>query len=54
MIPDLNGKLTGMAFRVPTPDVSVVDLTCRLEKEATYEDICAKIKEYSEVVKRRS
>merc|ERR1712064_141785 len=45
VIPALNGKLTGMAFRVPTPDVSVVDLTVRLEKEATYEQICAKIKE---------
>jgi len=39
VIPALNGKLTGMAFRVPTPDVSVVDLTCRLEKPATYEAI---------------
>lgn len=48
VIPALNGKLTGMAFRVPTPDVSVVDLTCRLEKEASYEEICAKIKEYAE------
>merc|ERR1719423_116900 len=48
VIPDLNGKLTGMAFRVPTPDVSVVDLTVRLEKEASYEDICAKLKEASE------
>ncbi len=48
VIPALNGKLTGMAFRVPTPDVSVVDLTCRLEKEASYEEICAKVKEYSE------
>jgi len=35
----LNGKLTGMSFRVPNPDVSVVDLTCRLEKPATYDDI---------------
>merc|ERR1712125_33332 len=43
--PKVNGKLTGMAFRVPTPDVSVVDLTCRLEKGAKYEDIVAKIKE---------
>merc|ERR1711918_160393 len=42
---DLNGKLTGMAFRVPTPDVSVVDLTCKLEKEASMDDIVAKIKE---------
>merc|ERR1712158_293390 len=48
VIPALNGKLTGMAFRVPTPDVSVVDLTVRLGKETTYEEICAKIKEYSE------
>merc|ERR1712232_383755 len=47
-LPQLNGKLTGMAFRVPTPDVSVVDLTCRLEKGAKYEDIVAAIKEYSE------
>jgi glyceraldehyde 3-phosphate dehydrogenase len=45
VIPDLNGKLTGMAFRVPTPNVSVVDLTCRLNKGAKYEDICAAIKE---------
>merc|ERR1719231_1912943 len=42
------GKLTGMAFRVPTIDVSVVDLTCELEKETTYEDICAEIKRRSE------
>jgi len=48
VIPELNGKLTGMAFRVPTPDVSVVDLTVRLAKGATYEEICAKIKEASE------
>ena len=48
VIPELNGKLTGMAFRVPTPDVSVVDLTVRLEKEATYAEICAKIKKASE------
>jgi glyceraldehyde 3-phosphate dehydrogenase len=48
VIPDLNGKLTGMAFRVPTPDVSVVDLTVRLQKEASYEEICAKLKEASE------
>jgi len=45
VLPQLNGKLTGMAFRVPTPDVSVVDLTCRLEKGAKYEDIVAAIKE---------
>jgi len=44
VIPDLNGKLTGMAFRVPTPDVSVVDLTVRLEKPATYSKICATLK----------
>merc|ERR1712233_104257 len=48
VIPDLNGKLTGMAFRVPTPDVSVVDLTVRLQKEASYEEICQKIKDASE------
>merc|ERR1711912_214064 len=48
VIPDLNGKLTGMAFRVPTPDVSVVDLTARLEKPASYNDITAAIKEASE------
>merc|ERR1711865_1043738 len=48
VIPDLNGKLTGMAFRVPTPDVSVVDLTCRLAKPAKMADIVAKIKEASE------
>jgi len=45
VIPSVNGKLTGMAFRVPTPDVSVVDLTCRLEKPAKYDDIVAAIKE---------
>jgi len=45
VIPALNGKLTGMAFRVPTPDVSVVDLTVRLAKETTYDEICAKMKE---------
>lgn len=44
VLPSLNGKLTGMAFRVPTPDVSVVDLTCRLEKGASYEEIKAAIK----------
>jgi glyceraldehyde 3-phosphate dehydrogenase len=48
VLPELNGKLTGMAFRVPTSDVSVVDLTVELDKEATYEDICAKMKEASE------
>ena len=48
VIPQLNGKLTGMAFRVPTPNVSVVDLTCRLEKPATYEEIKKALKEASE------
>jgi glyceraldehyde 3-phosphate dehydrogenase len=48
VIPELNGKLTGMSFRVPVIDVSVVDLTCRLEKGASYETICAAIKEASE------
>merc|ERR1712072_544352 len=44
----LNGVLTGMSFRVPTPDVSVVDLTIRLGKPASYDAVCAKIKEASE------
>lgn len=48
VIPELNGKLTGMAFRVPTPNVSVVDLTVNLEKAASYEDICQAMKEASE------
>ena len=48
VIPALNGKLTGMAFRVPTPNVSVVDLTARLEKPASYKEICAAIKAASE------
>lgn len=48
VIPELNGKLTGMAFRVPVPDVSVVDLTVKLQKPASYEEICAKMKEVSE------
>ncbi|XP_012228948.1 glyceraldehyde-3-phosphate dehydrogenase 1 [Linepithema humile] len=48
VIPALNGKLTGMAFRVPVPNVSVVDLTVRLAKPATYDDIKAKVKEASE------
>jgi glyceraldehyde 3-phosphate dehydrogenase len=48
VIPALNGKLTGMAFRVPTPDVSVVDLTVTLNKPASYEQICATLKEASQ------
>jgi len=48
VIPELNGKLTGMAFRVPTADVSVVDLTVRISKEASYEEICKCIKDASE------
>ncbi|KAL0443130.1 UNVERIFIED_CONTAM: Glyceraldehyde-3-phosphate dehydrogenase GAPCP2, chloroplastic [Sesamum latifolium] len=48
VLPELNGKLTGMAFRIPTPNVSVVDLTCRLEKSASYEDVKAAIKYASE------
>ena len=48
VIPELNGKLTGMAFRVPTINVSVVDLTCRLEKAATYDEIKEAVKKASE------
>lgn len=48
VLPELNGKLTGMAFRVPTPNVSVVDLTCRLQKDASYDDVKAAIKFASE------
>merc|ERR1711871_1341144 len=48
VIPAVNGKLTGMAFRVPTPDVSVVDLTCRLDKSASYDDIKAAMKKAAE------
>ncbi len=48
VLPALNGKLTGMAFRVPTSDVSVVDLTCELEKPAKYEEICAAMKKASQ------
>ncbi|HEU0234138.1 MAG TPA: type I glyceraldehyde-3-phosphate dehydrogenase [Gallionella sp.] len=48
VIPELNKKLTGMAFRVPTSDVSVVDLTVELNKETTYEDICAAMKAASQ------
>jgi len=48
VIPELNGKLTGMAFRVPTVDVSVVDLTCRLEKGASFDEVKAAMKNASE------
>jgi len=48
VLPDLNGKLTGMAFRVPTSDVSVVDLTVELNNEASYDDICKAMKAASE------
>lgn len=48
VIPELNGKLTGMAFRVPTVDVSVVDLTCRLEKGASWEEVKKALKDASE------
>ena len=48
VIPELNGKLTGMSMRIPAPDVSVVDLTVRLEKAATYAEICAAIKAAAE------
>ena len=48
VIPELNGKLTGMAFRVPTPNVSVVDLTVNLATPTSYENICAALKEASE------
>ncbi|MGB5224426.1 MAG: type I glyceraldehyde-3-phosphate dehydrogenase [Arenicellales bacterium] len=48
VLPELNGKLTGMAFRVPTSDVSVVDLTVELDKDASYDDICAAMKAASE------
>ena len=48
VIPSLNGKLTGMSFRVPTADVSVVDLTVRLDKATTYDEICATIKAAAE------
>lgn len=49
VLPELKGKLTGMAFRVPTNDVSVVDLTVTLEKPTTYDEICTVIREASQV-----
>jgi glyceraldehyde 3-phosphate dehydrogenase len=48
VLPELNGKLTGMAFRIPISDVSVVDLTCELNSDASYDDICAAMKAASE------
>jgi glyceraldehyde 3-phosphate dehydrogenase len=48
VMPELNGKLTGMAFRIPTSDVSVVDLTVELEKDADYDAVCAAMKAASE------
>jgi glyceraldehyde 3-phosphate dehydrogenase len=48
VLPQLKGKLTGMAFRVPTPDVSVVDLTFRTEKTTSYQEICAAMKKAAE------
>jgi glyceraldehyde 3-phosphate dehydrogenase len=48
VLPEVKGKLTGMAFRVPTPTVSVVDLTVKTEKETSYEEICQKMKEAAE------
>ena len=48
VIPSMAGKLTGMAFRVPTSDVSVVDLTVELSREATYKEICAEMKAQSQ------
>ncbi|MDD6889168.1 MAG: type I glyceraldehyde-3-phosphate dehydrogenase, partial [Bacteroidales bacterium] len=48
VLPELNGKLTGMSMRIPASDVSVVDLTVELNTEATYEQICAAMKEASE------
>lgn len=52
VIPELKGKLTGMAFRVPVPDVSAVDLTVRLEKATSYEEICDVMKRHSETTLR--
>ena len=48
VIPELKGKLTGMSMRIPSADVSIVDLTCRLEKAATYDEICAAVKAAAE------
>ena len=48
VIPALQGKLTGMSMRIPAADVSIVDLTCRLEKAATYDEICAAVKAAAE------
>ncbi len=48
VIPELKGKLTGMSMRIPSADVSIVDLTCRLEKGASYDEICAAVKEAAE------
>jgi glyceraldehyde 3-phosphate dehydrogenase len=48
VLPELDGKLTGMAFRIPSIDVSVVDLTCELNKPASYEELCSAVKEASE------
>ena len=48
VIPELKGKLTGMSMRIPSADVSIVDLTCRLEKGASYDEICAAVKESAE------
>ena len=49
VIPEVKGKLTGMSFRVPVADVSVVDLTVKLGKETTYEEICAVIKKVNNI-----
>jgi glyceraldehyde 3-phosphate dehydrogenase len=48
VIPEIKGKITGMAFRVPTSDVSVIDLTVELGSDASYADICAEMKAQSE------
>ena len=51
VLPALEGRLTGMAFRVPVSNVSVVDLTCELEREATYEEVCVAMREASLAIK---